>query len=72
MATSDGTAKAAAFPKNLFLNHALAGEGASGWPGDKPPAQNQKTKRKANCMKRGVVNVPRYLPNWVGSYESEG
>jgi len=29
--------------------------------------QPQNTKRNANCMKRGVVNVERYLPNCDGS-----
>jgi hypothetical protein len=35
-------------------------------------AQPQNTKRRANCMKRGVVRVDRYLPNSAGSKESEG
>ena len=29
--------------------------------------QLQNLNRKANCMKRGVVSVERYLPNCVGS-----
>lgn len=32
----------------------------------------QNTKRNANCMNRGVVSVDTYLPNWVGSNESDG
>lgn len=34
--------------------------------------QLQNMKRKANCMKRGVVSVERYLPNCDGPYDSEG
>lgn len=34
------------------------------------PAQN--TKRNENCMKRGVVMVPRYRPNCAAPKESEG
>ena len=30
-------------------------------------AQPQNTMRRANCMKRGVVRVDRYLPNSAGS-----
>lgn len=35
-----------------------------------PPVQN--AKRKANCMKRGVVSVELYFPNWSGAKPSEG
>ncbi len=29
--------------------------------------RTQNSKRKANCIKRGLVSVERYLPNCVGS-----
>src|SRR5579872_661564 len=32
----------------------------------------QNSKRNANCMKRGVVSVERYLPNCVGSSDNDG
>ena len=37
---------------------------------EQPPFQN--TKRKANCMKRGVVNVEVYRPKVLGSLDSDG
>ena len=42
------------------------------WLETSSTSRAQNTKRNANCMKRGVVSVDRYLPNSLLSYESEG
>jgi hypothetical protein len=34
--------------------------------------QHQNTRRKANCINRGVVSVDVYAPNWVGPSPIEG
>lgn len=36
------------------------------------PRELQNTRRRLNCMKRGVVRVEMYFPNSVGSNDSEG
>jgi hypothetical protein len=43
-----------------------------GHPSEDLRWHSQNTKRSANCMKRGVVIVERYLPNCVASWESPG